>query len=132
MKIALSKIGKSALTATDPNDFIFSSDYNTFKIIVEGDIPDTIPSFGGKTIQVAHGLPFIPLVTAFAFEDGYTSIFPPNSPHVIGTMARLGYLTTELVFNYISADEDYIYFNFTNTSVSDKDVIVHFYCLEAI
>jgi hypothetical protein len=132
MKVALSKISKNVLTATDPNDFIFHSNYNTFKIIVEGDASDTIPAFSGKTIQVAHGLSFIPLVTAFALEDGYTSIFVPNSPHVIGTHARIGYLTTEVIFNYISADEDNIYFNFTNDGVNDKDIVVHFYCLEAI
>jgi len=130
--IALSKIGISVLGASDPNDFIFHSSYNTFKIIIEGDVTDTIPALGSKTIQVAHGLPFIPLVTAFALENGKAWAFPPNSPNITGTFPRIGYLKTGIVFNYISADEDYIYFNFDNTGVANKDVTVKFYCLEAI
>ena len=35
-QIRVARGGKNALTSTDPNDFIFHSEYNTFKIIEEG------------------------------------------------------------------------------------------------
>jgi hypothetical protein len=36
--IRISKTGVDVLTATNPNDFIFHSDLNTFKILAEGSI----------------------------------------------------------------------------------------------
>lgn len=44
-KFAVSKATKNVLTATDPNDFIFHSNYNTFKILATGN----------GTISVAAG-----------------------------------------------------------------------------
>jgi hypothetical protein len=42
--VAASKSGKNVLTATDPNDFIFHSSYNTFKIVEEDDGNFSIPA----------------------------------------------------------------------------------------
>jgi len=72
-QIRLAKSGENALTATDPNDFIFHSGYNTFKILKQGKATITYSSDGGYTI--AHGLSsYSP--TSFAsfikFPDGYT------------------------------------------------------------
>lgn len=54
--LAASKSAKNVLTATDPNDFIFHSSYNTFKILATGIV--SISSSAGTTVTsvIAHGL----------------------------------------------------------------------------
>jgi len=76
-KIAISKTGKNVLTITDPNDFIFNSDYNTFKIIATGTITQVV-NFASPTIQFAHGLSYIPLVHCFMKADTNDEAVPPN------------------------------------------------------
>jgi hypothetical protein len=57
--IATSKSGKNVLTDADPNDFIFHSSYNTFKIVDEGSGSFSIPadtSFGEESINHNNGI----------------------------------------------------------------------------
>lgn len=70
------KVGKSGVnveTSLDPNDYIFHSDLNTFKILKEGTSSITYTSDGEYTIS--HGLS-LTNETAFdlflEFPDGYT------------------------------------------------------------
>lgn len=64
--LRIAKIGKDALTATLPNDFIFNTDYNTPKIIAEGtDSPTLAVSATEVFRNVAHGRNYTPFVIAF-------------------------------------------------------------------
>lgn len=79
-KILVSKKTKDALTATDPNDFIFSSDYNTFKILAEGRLLNQTVNANPKTFSVAHGLGYAPNFYAFCkFPDGKVAMAGPLS-----------------------------------------------------
>ena len=56
--VAATKAGENVLTATDPNDFIFHSSYNTFKIVAEGNDSFSIPAntvYGDQSITHNHG-----------------------------------------------------------------------------
>lgn len=69
-KVSIS--GANALTSTNPNDYIFHSDLNTFKILAEGNLTTQTVDADPKTFTVAHGRSSTPAVTAFAkFPDGY-------------------------------------------------------------
>lgn len=73
-KIVVPRIGKSAFS-TNPNDFIFHSDYNTFKILAQGVVSHTITASTDTTKTIAHGQSNIPFVFIFIkWADGYTSM----------------------------------------------------------
>ncbi len=106
-KILLSKSGVNALTATNPNDFIFHSDYNTFKIISSGTIQQSISS-GTQNLSLAHGLGYIPLVLGFLKVDSLDEALSPSwmffhtSPY------------TSVSLNRVSADATNAYFRVQN------------------
>lgn len=134
---AVAKIGKNALTSKDPNDFIFHSSYNTFKIIFEGEAHGTIDASSTVSIEFIFAensmdVRFPPLVAAFAKDDTKSQVFLPNSEDVDLYGAGLGFTGTGLKFNYVSASILSAIFNFTNTSLSDKDVTIKFYILEKV
>jgi hypothetical protein len=131
-KIAISKIGENVLNISDPNDFILSSDYNTFKIILSGTKSVTLTgSTADQTITQAHGQDFIPLVSAFAKVDDESQVFIPNGYGVI-LITYKTLITNGIYFNYVDVDEDNIYFNFDNNNMSDKDITIRFLILEGI
>jgi len=78
-EIRVSKAGVNVLTATDPNDFIFHSSYNTFKILAEGTLLNQSISATPTEITVSHGQnPSIPVVFGFIkFPDG--RVYLPDS-----------------------------------------------------
>ena len=127
---AVAKIGKNALTATDPNDFIFHSEYNTFKIIFSG--VKSVTHNGSPATQVfsqAHGLRFIPLVTAFLKVDGESQAYPPNGIGVLVATAK-AMITNGVHFDYIESDITNIYFSVTTSS--SKDISIRYFLLEKI
>lgn len=131
-EIAVGKIGVNVLTATDPNDFIFHSDYNTFKIILSGLVTFTIDASATITGEVVHGLSFTPLVRGFAKKNGQARVFLPNGFDVSSWTANTGMNSSGINFDSISSDATSIYFKFTNTTGSPIDVTVRYYCLEDI
>lgn len=77
IRMDISKMGKDVLTITNPNDFIFKADYNTFKIVSHGVATGQTVNANPKTFSVAHGQTGIPGVFAFAkFPDGNIAL--PN------------------------------------------------------
>ena len=75
--LKVSKAGKNVLTASDPNDFIFNSELNTFKIIAEGNYFSQTVNADPKVFTIAHGRSSTPAVYAFTeFPDGKTTL--PN------------------------------------------------------
>jgi len=78
--IKQARAGKNAETATDPNDFIFHSDYNTLKIIASGLYEPTIPANTPSTeYKVAHNLEQIPFVIAFMREASLNEVVLANN-----------------------------------------------------
>lgn len=71
--LGISKAGINVGTATNPNDFIFSSSYNTLKYYTSGSIPLTIGSISTPTITegtVSHNLGFFPFYEAYVNISG--------------------------------------------------------------
>jgi len=131
--LAIAKIGVDALEATDPNDFIFHSDYNTFKIIAVFTLNVTLAaSTSNQSFTQAHGLSFIPLVRGFAKTSGVARVFLPNSYDVALWTTSLGFTTSGVQFNYLTSDATNITVNFNNTNGSTKDVSIRLFCLEGI
>lgn len=133
--VKVAKIGKST-NSVDPNDFIFHSEYNTFKIVFEDTATGTIDASSTITIEYifsenGHPLNFIPLVSAFAKQSDLDQVFLPNGLDVEFYGAKLGF-DGNIKFNYVSASQTSAFFNFTNTTASDIDVSVKFYVLERV
>lgn len=131
--LAVGKIGKDALRSTNPNDFIFHSEYNTFKLIAEATKSITLAaSTNNQSFTEPHGFGFIPLVTAFAKTGGVARVFPPNFYDVSSWAANIGMSSSGVQFNYITVDATNITFNFNNSNGSTKDVSIRYFCLEGI
>lgn len=129
--IAVSKLTRNVLTATDPNHFLFHSSYNTFKIILEGTKSVSLTaSTSDQSFTQAHSLSFIPLVTGFAKQSTVSQVFLPNSRDVYLWGPKLGW-TGDVIFNYIKSDSTNITFNFSNNG-SAVTVNIRYYCLESI
>jgi hypothetical protein len=68
-KLVISKPGKNALTETNPNNLIFSSDYNTLKYFSSGYTTINIPNGSGslvyETTIVNHNLGYYPFFIAY-------------------------------------------------------------------
>lgn len=128
--VKVARIGKSALSL-DQRDFIFHSEYNTFKIIKEDSIAAVIPqSQTGYIITQAHGLSFTPLVTAFVNDEG--DVYPVNggSIYLAGPKLNTTY-TTKLT--KITTDATNIKFYFDSRSYgADRTVYIRYFCLEII
>ncbi len=129
--VKVAKLNKSA-DSTDPNDFIFHSSYNTFKIILEGTKTITLAaSTADQSFTQAHSLKFIPLVSAFAKRDSISQVFLPNGIDIESWGSKLGF-TGDITFNYISADATNITFNFSNAKVSTVGISIRYFCLEKV
>ena len=127
------KRGVNVETATDPNDFIFHSDFNTFKIIVEATKEITLAaSTNDQTFTEAHNQKFVPLIQAFAKESTLSQIFLPNSGNVSLWGAKAGIITTGVTFNYAQADATNAIFNFSNSNGSTKSVKIRYFVLEKV
>lgn len=102
-KLNISKPGFNVLTETDPNNLIFSSDYNTLKYYLSGSI--TVNGVDDGTLYtqtVAHNLGYIPFFTAYTFALGSTTLFaivPNNQQTVAGRNYQNVYAdSTNLIF----------------------------------
>jgi hypothetical protein len=69
MKLIIAKPGYNALTETDPDNLIFSSDYNTFKYFLNGSTTIYIPASASIITRedtiVTHDLGYYPFFVAF-------------------------------------------------------------------
>lgn len=128
--VALAKIGENVFSE-DPNDFVMNSLYNTFKIVLVGTKTVALAaSTPNQSFSEPHGLEFIPLVDAFARQDGEDQVFKPNGRDVELWGAKLG-MVGDVVFNYVEADATNMIFNLSNDGAA-VDVLIRYFCLEAI
>lgn len=101
MKIAVAKDGVDAKTSTNPNDFIFHSDYNTLKIIKRSTTFPTWADTGGVEVTktVAHGLSYTPFVFAFGRFSGSQTGLPGTRDTVADfTWTRMTVDATNITF----------------------------------
>ena len=131
--IAATKSTYDVNTETDPNNFIFNSNYNTFKIIKNDLITcNVIGSTNNQVFTRAHNLPFTPLVNGF-YKDGSSSlIIPINGVEVTLVPSGDVLVTTGIEFVSIKSDATNIYFTFNNSSVTAHTIKVRYFCLETI
>lgn len=75
-KVIVVKSGYNALTETNPDNLIFTSDYNTLKYFVSGDVTvtvdyadyymhDSVGYYHRKVTNIAHGLSYRPFFVVF-------------------------------------------------------------------
>ena len=107
----VSKQGINVGTATDPNDFIFHSDYNTLKIVANGTLDFNMAAGATVIGSVAHGLSNTPMTTAFLRENSGTEVCGPN------TRVRLGIVDGDFIFHDVSSDGTNNYFRVENVDV---------------
>lgn len=119
-EIRVAKQGKSAFS-TNPNDFIFHSAYNTFKIIAEGTLLSQSVDASSKEFSVAHNQSSMPTAMAFAkYPDGYIAL-PREYPHS-GEQER--YFNLEM-------DDTNLYFVFNRGGTANYSVDIKYYIFEA-
>jgi hypothetical protein len=120
IRLAISKSGINVLTATNPNDFIFHSLYNTLKIIAEGTLLNQIVDAHPKTFTVAHGQSIIPIVFAFVkFPDGK-----------IGLPVAYAYNNSSQMLHTVRVSATNISFEFYRTG-ANYTVDIKYYVFEA-
>lgn len=125
--VKIAKIGKNALTTKDPNDFIFHSDLNSFKIIAQGTFSDTLAAFTYNQLYLLnHDQSFIPLVYGFVKFADYSHILPPNGEDY----TVLGFSDYAVRFNYIEADVDNIRISMSNNDSSPHSFTLKYYIFE--
>lgn len=135
--IAVTKKGYDVKTETDLNNYVFHSNYNTFKMIRSGIAIFTVSgSTNGQIFRTPHVLPFIPLVTAFAKQTGHDDqVFSPNSVNADARsdiqLASAGIGSTGLKFVSVASDDTDVIFEFDNSGTT-TEVRIRYYCLEAI
>lgn len=124
-KLTATKQGYDAETETDPNNFIFHSDYNTFKIVASGVASFSVPD--GSTLKdcnITHGMPYTPLAYAFALPtDGTRAVVPNEFLHPTGH-------DDTMIFDRVQVDDSKVHFYMSNNSGSDIDVDVSWFLFE--
>lgn len=99
-KIVIAKPGYNALSETDPNNLIFSSDYNTLKYDTSGSNTFTIPANGSAfTVEhdiVTHNLGYYPFYTSFIKEFSLEQYYstPYSFADFLGYIYFFVYATT--------------------------------------
>jgi len=114
--VAVAKSGVNVLTDSNPNDFIFHSEYNTFKIVATGLFEPTIThnTPDGVEYTVAHGRSYAPWIIAMMREAAINGVVWPNN-FLYGVTSYLKFLAcgadqTNLIFKIANTDavNDYV------------------------
>jgi hypothetical protein len=104
--IAVSKLGKDVLTESSPNNFIFHSSYNTFKILAEGTYSPTLGDTGGveSSTSVAHNQSFTPFVFVFCeFSDGRIGSAGNRASGADFWFTNLAVNSSNIIFYYVNS-----------------------------
>lgn len=122
----VSKSGIDATTTTNPDDFIFNSNQNVFKIVQTGTATMPIASyntttktvgFANASSQIAHNLSYTPICLGFIISLGGTL----GSQLLPATVITGGSGVRTLTENYqVSADNIYVYLTSTISYVSNS------------
>ncbi len=124
IKIAITREEKNVLTETNPNNFIFNSDFNSLKIIGQGIYTVNISASSTETFYLAHGQPKTPLCHAFAFYGN--TVILPNEIY----FSPLGSDIWVFKFNSLKSDKTNIVFTVSNGSGSQITVSFKYFIFE--
>ncbi len=120
--LAASKQNKNVLTTTNPNDFIFHSNYNTFKIISTISTSFNIPANSDNVYSVQHSLNYSPLVYVFLKRQSSDLIY------------SLGTFTYTFIDGYypsrVYTDNTYIYVKINNLNSYSITIYCKFFIFE--
>lgn len=99
-KIVIAKPGFDARMETNPNNLIFSSDYNTLKYYTSGNVTVNWTDDGNLyTVTVAHNLGYIPFFIVYIKDGTESAIVPENQQTIAGRNYRNVYAdATNLIF----------------------------------
>jgi len=102
--IKVSKAGINVGTATAPNDFIFDSQYNTFKIIAQGTHAPTLGTNSSEAFtSVAHGQSGVPFVFGFCkFTNNRVGVIGDKASNVNFWSTNLTVDGTNINFGYLN------------------------------
>ena len=120
--IASSKAGVNVLTATDPNDFIFHSGYNSLKIIAEGIFSQSVNAGTTGVYSFAHGLSYTPLVEGFCKVDAESVAVCP--------FEGMDSFAFSSFFYYIGANSSNVYVKLHNGAGSAHTFSIKYYIFE--
>jgi len=104
-KLIVARPGYNAHTETNPNNFIFHSDYNTFKILKEDSATPTLADNGSTetAYNFAHGIGHTPFVFAFCkFENSRVGNPGCKASNVDFWFTRVVVNSTNVVFYYVN------------------------------
>lgn len=119
-EIRVAKEGRSAFS-DNPNDFIFHSRYNTFKILSQGILTAQAVTSDPTTFTVAHGRGEVVTAYAFAkFPDGYVAL-PREIPRT-GELER---------YFQLEVDDTNLYFVFYKGATANYNVDIKYFVFEA-
>jgi hypothetical protein len=116
--IAVAKEGVDVLTETDPNKFIFHSEFNTFKVVSTGLFEPTIThnTPDGVEYTIAHGRTYAPWIIAMMREGTLNGVVWPGN-FIYG-------VTSYLKFDSCGADQTNLIFTIANTDPIN-DIVAH-------
>lgn len=99
-KLAISKSGYNVLTETNPNNFVFSSEYNTLKYLTTGTASitfSTADKFGdgyGKIISITHNAGYYPYVEVYVQDWDGNFVIPMRRTGASFFYQHFVYVTT--------------------------------------
>lgn len=105
----LSKPTFNALTETDPDNLVFSSEYNTLKYYVSGTVQLSVSAADAET-NVTHGLGYVPFFLVYYKHPAFTTRFS-MTPDVFEDVVNYSYIEAY-------ADNDKIYFTTHTNSLT--------------
>lgn len=98
----IAKLGKNALTATDPNDFIFHSSYNSPMVVGENTHSPTLGTTASETFtNKTHGLNYTPFTYGFCkFANNRVGLPGTKASNVNFWFTNVGIDSTNVKFGY--------------------------------
>lgn len=121
-KIVIAKTGFNALAETNPNNLIFSSDYNTLKYSLSGNLSITIVGTGSLqtlTSDVAHNLGYYPFFVAYVNDPDFSNQYN-IAPRYQSTIPLTDYAEA------YSIDENTIRFRFGYSGSSTRVQVFYY------
>lgn len=100
----LAKNGINALEATNPNDFVFSTDYSTPQIVKTAKVSPTLSTASSETFSnLAHGLTYTPFPFGFIkFADNRVGLIGSKAAGVEFYSTNMRVNATNIRFGYIN------------------------------
>lgn len=124
IKVLVTFAGHNALTETDKDNFIFNSDYNTFKILETGTITFDIANGATTTDSASHSIGYAPGFTGYLKKSDGSYVLP------IGVRYWTANGTVYYAFIDMYTTDAAVYVTVKNTTGATITVTVKYYLFE--